>query len=338
MDQDKLISPKRHRRVTAQDVADAAGVSRSAVSRAFTEGTYLDEEKRQRVRAAALDLGYRPNALAAGLQGGRSHLVAIFVGDMRNAYDTEVVTRLVGALNAIQKWPILIDGGGLSSVKEAMGEVLRYPLDALILRSGSMDPAIARECTKLHIPVISSGRVLNHPQIDNVCCRNQEGSHAAAQLLLDRGRVRFGYIAGPAGYSSSSARQDGMIRALAAAGLTPVAVEQGDFTVEGGLAAAERLFERARLDALLCANDAMAIGALGAARARGIDVPNDLSIVGFDDISMARWPGINLTTVCNPIDIYADKVVELLAARLADPEKPSDVAYIDTHLVLRGTH
>lgn len=105
---------------------------------------------------------------------GRSHLVAIFVGDMRNAYDTEVVTRLVGALNAIQKWPILIDGGGLSSVKEAMGEVLRYPLDALILRSGSMDPAIARECTKLHIPVISSGRVLNHPQIDNVCCRNQE--------------------------------------------------------------------------------------------------------------------------------------------------------------------
>ena len=256
---------------------------------------------------------------------------------MRNAYDTEVVTHLVGALNAIQKWPILIDGGGLS-VKEALGEVLRYPLDALIVRSGSMEPAIAEQCAKLNIPVISSGRILNHPQIDNVCCRNSEGSAAAAQLLLDRGRRRFGYIAGPPGYSSSSERQEGMAGTLANMGLSPVAIEPGDFTVEGGFSAAERLFEAAPIDALLCANDAMAIGALGAARARGLDVPGELSIVGFDDISMAAWPGIDLTTICNPIKIYAEKVVDLLEARLANPEKPSEVAYLDTHVVLRGTH
>ena len=102
----------RPRRVTAQAVADAAGVSRSAVSRAFTPGAYLDSEKRIKIMHMADRMGYQPNALAAGLKGGRSHLVAVFVGNKRSTYDSEFVNRLVGQLNALNKWPILIDGSG----------------------------------------------------------------------------------------------------------------------------------------------------------------------------------------------------------------------------------
>ncbi|MFO7804898.1 MAG: LacI family DNA-binding transcriptional regulator, partial [Paracoccaceae bacterium] len=91
--------------MTAQDIADLAGVSRSAVSRAFTQGAYIDPGKRARVLKAADDLGYRPNAMAAGLQGARSNLVAIFVGEMANEYDKEVTTALVTGLNGIGKWP-----------------------------------------------------------------------------------------------------------------------------------------------------------------------------------------------------------------------------------------
>lgn len=327
----------RPRRVTAQDVAEAAGVSRSAVSRAFTKGAYLDDEKRDAVLKAARKLGYRPNALAAGLQGGRSHLVAIFVGDMRNAYDSEVITKLVGRLNTMNKWPVLIDGGG-ASAKDALGDVFRFPLDALIMRAGSMEPQVAEQCAKLNIPVISSGRILSGDQLDNICCRNADGSAAATRLLVEKGRCNIAYIRGPESYSSSQEREDGMRHVLNETGLAPVTVEQGDYTVESGYEAAKRILDHHDIDALQCANDAMAIGALGLMRERGIPVPDALSVVGFDDISMASWPGVNLTTVRNPIDATVDHIVDLLERRLSDPDKSPEVAYIDPSMVLRGTH
>lgn len=341
MEDEARISKRRSkqpRRVTAQDVANEAGVSRSAVSRAFTPGAYLDAEKRDTILAAALKLGYRPNALAAGLQGGRSHLVAIFVGDMRNAYDTEVVARLVGRLNSLGKWPILIDGGGAEARDALLGDVFRYPLDALIMRAGSMEPIIAEQCAKLNIPVICSGRIIEAEQVDNICGRNSEGSALAARLLIESGRRRIAHIRGPGSYGSSDERAFGMQTVLAEAGLSPVATVQGAFTVESGYAAARSLFEQHDIDAIHCANDAMAIGALGYLRENGISVPDDVSVTGFDDISMAAWPGINLTTVHNPIDATVTHIVDLMERRLADPQKPGEVVRIDTHLVLRGTH
>ncbi|SFJ38559.1 DNA-binding transcriptional regulator, LacI/PurR family [Celeribacter neptunius] len=341
MQDDPNISKRRDpspRRVTAQDVAKEAGVSRSAVSRAFTPGASLDAEKRNTILAAAFKLGYRPNALAAGLSGGRSHLVAIFVGDMRNAYDSEVVAQLVGRLNALGKWPILIDGGGRKARDALLGEVFRYPLDALIMRAGSMEPLIAEQCAKLNIPVICSGRIIEADQVDNVCCRNLEGSASAARLLIDRGRHRIAHIRGPESYGASDEREAGMRKALAQAGLAPVAVAQGTYTVESGYQAARDLFGRHEIDALHCANDAMAIGALGYLRECGVDVPGAVSVTGFDDIAMAAWPGIRLTTVQNPIGAAVSHIVDLLERRLSDPQKPSEVAWVETQLVLRDTH
>ena len=325
------------RRVTAQMVADAAGVSRSAVSRAFTEGAYLDAEKRRKIKEVASDLGYKPNALAAGLQGGRSHLVAIFVGNMRSPYDTAFVRRLVGQLNARNKWPLLIDGGG-EQAKSAVAEVLRYPLDALILRGGSMAEEIVTRCAKVGIPMISSGRLVEAPGVDNVCCRNAEGTRLATAALLERGRRRFALIGGPASFYSSGRRRAGVIETLAEQGLSLVAEEPGDYTVEAGHAATLSLLARTQPDALICTNDAMAIGALTAARESGLSVPDDLSIVGFDDIEMASWPTFNLSTVRNPIDISVDRIMELLERRLATPMKPAKTVYTDPTLVLRGTH
>ncbi len=337
MVQDRDKPAERRRRVTAQAVADAAGVSRSAVSRAFTPGAYLDENKRKKIEDMAERMGYQPNALAAGLKDGRSHLVAVFVGNMRSDFDSEFVRALVGKLNALNKWPILIDGGD-QRAEDAIEQVLRYPLDALILRGGSMPQALVKRCSKLGVPMISAGRIVKAPGVDNVCCRNAEGTRLATEALIRKGRTRFGFLGGAPSFSSSAERRAGVIEVLERAGLGLVAEETGDFTVETGRDIALTLLGQHRLDALICANDASAIGALTAAREMGLDVPNALSLVGFDDIEMARWPIFNLSTVNNPIAEAVDQVIALLECRLADPAKASETIMVDPYFVPRGTH
>ncbi|MCG7519995.1 LacI family DNA-binding transcriptional regulator [Ruegeria sp. Ofav3-42] len=337
MSDERKRTAQRPRRVTAQTVAEAAGVSRSAVSRAFTPGAYLDAGKRKKIHEIAASMGYQPNALAAGLKDGRSHLVAVFVGNMRSAYDTEFVMVLVGRLNALNKWPILIDGGD-GSTKQAIQQVLRYPLDALILRGGSMQNELVTQSSKIGIPMISSGRIVEAKGVDNVCCRNAKGTRLAAEVLVDAGRRRFGYIGGPEQFSSSADRRQGVVDVLTHAGLPLIAEATGEFTVEAGFRAATTLLQENTLDALVCANDATAIGALTAARELGVAVPGALSIVGFDDIDMARWPTFDLSTVCNPIYETVERVIWLLERRLANPAKPSETILIDPYFVPRGTH
>lgn len=337
MDKDDLSTPERPRRVTAQTVADAAGVSRSAVSRAFTPGAYLDADKRKKIHEVANQMGYQPNALAAGLKGGRSHLVAVFVGNMRSAYDTEFVSTLVGELNALNKWPILIDGGD-QRAESAIDRVLRYPLDALILRGGSMSEELVDMCIKFSVPIISSGRIVDAPGVDNVCCRNAIGTRLATEMLVKQGRSRFGFIGGTPDFYSSSERRAGVQDTLSALGMSLIAETTGQFTVESGYAATLELLENNILDALICANDAMAIGALTAAQDAGVCVPDNMSIVGFDDIEMAKWPSFNLTTIHNPIGAAVDQVISLMESRLNNPDKQPETVFIDPYIVERGTH
>ncbi|MEO1679759.1 MAG: LacI family DNA-binding transcriptional regulator [Pseudomonadota bacterium] len=327
----------RRRRVTAAEVAEAAGVSRSAVSRAFTPGSYIDPDKRAAVMRAATELGYRPNALAAGLSGARSHLVAVFMGEMPNEYDREVVEALVGGLNRIGTWPIVI-AGPVTSARDAVADVLRFPLEAMILRSGSLDEAVLEACAKLAIPVISSGRLLDRPGVDTICVRNREGMAKAARLMVERGRRRVCYIGGPDSFGASDGRRQGMTEALAAAGLSPVAVVAGDFSVSSGYRAAQEVLAVSKLDAMICANDAMAIGALSALAEAGLSVPGDVSVTGFDDMAMAAWPAFGLTTVRNPVPALVEGVTGLLERRLAEPHRPEETIRLDADLVLRRTH
>ncbi|MGO4910598.1 LacI family DNA-binding transcriptional regulator [Pseudorhodobacter sp. W20_MBD10_FR17] len=327
----------RKKRITAKDVAQLAGVSRSVVSRAFTDGAYIDPDKRALVLQAADTLGYRPNALAAGLQGARSNLVVIFMGETANEYDREVSTALVAGLNSVGKWPIVIGGSG-DAARTAVSNVLRYPVEAMIIRSGSMDADILDVCDKLSIPVISSGRVLLRPGVDNICCRNREGMAKGANLLIAKGRRRFGFIGGPIGYASSNDRRQGVMDALQKAALTLQAEAAGVFTVQSGYEAVDRLAGLHDLDALICANDAMAIGALSALKDKGRDVPRDISVIGFDDISMASWPAFGLTTIRNPIDTLVAAVVDLLGRRSMTPDKPDETIYLETSLILRHSH
>lgn len=330
--------PKSPRRTTAQMVADKAGVSRSAVSRAFTEGRYVDAEKRARIYEVASELGYQPNALAASLQGGRSHLVAVIAGEVRNPHDTTLITRLCEVLNENGLWPLLVTGGKNGS-SEKLDETLRFPLDALVIRGGSMSDSFVEQCAKLSIPMICYGRPLEAGNVDAVYCRNYEGMKRITSFLIGTGRRRFGYIAGPDGFYSSHERRRGMLDALQEHDLTIQAEIRSDYTVEGGYAAARQLLGTLdRPDALVCTNDATAIGALTAVRDMGINVPSDMAVTGFDDIEMSNWPMFSLTTLRNPLDQTVSALVDRVKIRLESANEPGQIVDIDPTLILRGTH
>ena len=336
--EDENKTSRRSRRVTASDVAKAAGVSRPAVSRAFTPGAYLDKEKRSRILSTALKLGYRPNALAASLHGNSTNLVGVVAGDMDNPYDAEFIARLISSLNETNKWPLLL-GGSARATEEILLSVLNYPLDALIIRGGSIHPSLLEDCGKLQIPIIFSGYVVKAPLTDCVCCRNQEGETLAVEQLLQRGRRAFGFIAGPASRSSTNERIAGVIRRLEMAGLELRALEHSDYSYGGGSKAAAIMLAQHTLDAIICANDAMALGALSVARRlHNLAVPEALSIIGFDDIAMASWPDFNLTTIRNPVNETISEILRLLEARLENLEKPGEICMIDPVLIARGTH
>lgn len=331
---------RQPRRITAAQVAEASGVSRSAVSRAFTEGAYLDRAKREKILHVAQELGYLPNALAAGLQAsGRSGLVAIVTGELINTYDAEILAKLIHALRALGKWPLVIGGQEELAETDVLG-VLGYPLDALILRGGSVAESVAVHCAKLNIPMILSGRVMAAPGVDSVCCDNVSGAALAVQTLLARGRRRLGYLGGLPHLSSDQDRRAGFEAALAEAGLAPVVLAHSDYSFDGGYAVARDLLAQARdIDGLFCANDAMALGAMAAAkREHSLSIPDDLSIIGFDDISMAAWPGFDLTTIRNDMDQTVAQIMRLLGSRLESPGKDSETVWIKPELVVRRTH
>ena len=332
-------SGRRPRRVTAADVAEMAGVSRSAVSRAFTQGAYLDEEKRSRILRSALQLGYQPNAMAAAMTGIRSNLVALVSGGLEGELDSMMTARLVTELNASNRWPILVGGRDALS-EEGLLSILRYPLDALIVRGGSVSPALVERCVKLNIPIIVSGHVTPEEGTDCVCCRNREATAQATELLLKRGRQRFAYIGGPPDWFSDRERRLGMTERLARAGLEPVVTEHGDYSYEGGREAARRLVgQDSAVDAIICANDAMAIGALTYLRHEaGIDVPGEVSLIGFDDITIAAWPEFNLTTLTNPVEETTREILRLLERRLSHPDSPREVVRVASTLRIRATH
>ena len=325
------------RRVSAADVAKLANVSRSAVSRAFTKGAYLDAEKKRRILTAADQLGYRPNALAASLQGAGSNLVAIFVGEMPNHYDKEVAAALVNGLNAAGKWPIVIGGAG-DTAKSAIQNVLRYPLESMILRSGSLGADVVSSCLKLGIPVISSGRIVEGPNVDNICVRNHDAMAQMTQHLIDQGRRKFAYLSGPDAFWSTGQRYGGFQSALAAQGIEPVGRLYGDYSVMGGYDAMREIPNFADIDALICANDAMAIGALMHLQEIGVAVPDEIAVTGFDDISMASWPNLDLTTMRNPIEPLVAGTIDLLLARQVNPDRPSETIWLDAEMVFRSTH
>lgn len=326
-------------KVTSSDVARAARVSQATVSRAFTEGASISKERRDHILKVARELGYEPNAIARTLTSQRSNLVGIVIAHGETPLFFELLMGVSAKLQSIGKQALLFSVSRDRDVDEALPRLLQYQVDGVIIISATMSSEIAGECKRRGIPVVLMNRYVRGARVSAVCCDNIEGGRAIANLLLDAGYRRLGYIAGVANSSTNQDREKGFFSRADERGAVVPLREDGEFTREGAYKAAMRLLTRSDPpDAIFCANDVMALGALDAARRElRLRIPEDVAIVGFDDIPQAGWPEYQLTTIRQPVEQMVDGTIDLLSDILTNGEAKPTVRLLPGALILRHT-
>ena len=314
------------RRPTSYDVAQLADVSQSAVSRCFRAGSSIAPATRQKVLRAAHELGYQPNAIASGLITRRSNMVAVLISNLTNLYYPDVLASLSAKLDAQGVRVLLFALAHEGDVDAALDQVWRYRVDGAIA-AAQLSSEQLRHFARNRVPVVLYNRFGDGLEAPTVCCDSIGGERLLIDRLLATGHRRFGIIGGPDDSYVGRQRVESATARLAEAGIVP-AVTSGVFDHDSGVAGLRRLMTMSgnRLDAVVCANDVMAIGAIDAAREiYGLDVPRDLSVVGFDGVAPAAWASYRVTTVAQPVERMTDAAVAMLMERVADPELPPEV-------------
>lgn len=326
----------------AQDVADLAQVSQSAVSRTFTPGASVSEETRRKVLAAAQKLGYRPNALARSLITRRSRIVALVMSYLENQFYPLVIERLSQKLQK-EGYHVLMF---IAEVDEAadgvLAEILQYQVDGIVMASAMLSPNVARSCAEVGVPVVQFNRVsilggLARHASSSVTSDNYAGGQMVAHLLVERGYRRFGFLAGLEDSSTSIERERGYRDALQSLGHDVACREVGHYDFDLAQAAMRRMFAADPPDALFAGNDHMAIAALDVLRQElGLRVPQDVAVVGFDDVPQAAWGAYRLTTVRQQVEPMVDATVSLLREQMQSELRPRDIV-VPCSLVERAT-
>lgn len=302
-------------RVTARDLAKRIGVSTSTISRAFDKHSRISDELRQRILAMADDLGYRPNAIARSLIQRRSGIVALVVGDMANPFYPEALEEFSLQLRLSGRQLLLFVIPRGSDADELMPQLLQYQVDAIVVTAARLSSRMSGLCARQGVPVVFMNRRVEDPTVWSVCCNNEHLGMEVAEYLMAQKRRACAFVAGDPGTSTTTDRLRGFERGLAAHGQRLIACVHGGYTDEGARIAAAELFGRGipTVDAVFCANDVMALAVLGYLRTNtSLRVPDDVAVIGFDDIRAASYPENQLTTVHQPVSEMIDCVIGLL--------------------------
>ncbi|MEM6371730.1 MAG: LacI family DNA-binding transcriptional regulator [Pseudomonadota bacterium] len=327
-------------KVTALDVAERAGVSRSAVSRVFTPGASVSERTAKKVRSAAEALGYRPNVLARGLITGRSRIVGLLVAYLENHFYPEAIERLSRDLQK-RGYHVLVFMASNSGEEadEVMEELLDYQVDGIIAASVGMSNDLTQRCEAAGIPIVLFNRAQDDDRLSAVTSDNYHGGRKLAEFLIAGGHTRIAHVAGWEGASTQRDREAGFVAGLSAAGQRLHARGVSDFRFDQAQDVARAMFAGPdHPDAVFCANDHIAFAVMDVLRFElGLAVPGDVSVVGYDDVTLSAWPSYDLTTVRQPAGQMAEAAVSILMDRLSDPETTPRRVALDGPLIVRGS-
>jgi LacI family transcriptional regulator len=328
---------------TLEEIAQVAGVSRSTVSRVINNEPNVRQEVRQRVWQVVDEMGYHPNVAARSLVSRRSQTLGVIIPETVNTvfvdpFFPQVLRGTADAANE-SKYYLMLSMVSQPLEEDFYRRALRSQmLDGVVIVSSRVgDPLIPR-LLQDHIPFVTIGRRLHHPDVSYVDADNVRGARMATEHLLQHGRRRVATITGPSNMVPGLDRREGYRAALREAGL-PInenLVAEGDFTEAGGYAAVEQLLPL-EPDAVFVASDLMAVGALRALRQAGRRVPDDVALVGFDDAPVAAYTNPPLTTVRQPIYDLGVTAIKLLL-RLLETETEGPLRTIlATELVVRAS-
>lgn len=326
--------------VTLRDVALRAGVSRSAVSRAFTPGASVSRRTRAAVEAAAAELGYSPSALASALSTGRTRMIGLVSNNFHNPVFLEIFDQFTRGLQDRGLRPLLVNLSGDMDEDEAVQMLRRYSVDGVILASSTLPAEFARRFKEAGLPVVHSfGRRSSAPEVNLVGVDNHACGGLAARTLIDRGYRRIAFLGGPEAATSTEDRLAGFREEAAHhPGVFVSASFAGAYSFDAGRIEMLRLLaEGPPAEAWFCGDDVLSIGALSALAEKGLKVPRDVGIIGFNDMEMAAWANINLTTIRQPIAEIIAASIDLVIASVEEGDRAPVARLFDCSVVERGT-
>lgn len=307
-------------KVRLEDIAAQLSVSVSTVSRALSGHPAISTETREAVRDVASGLGYR--LPAQGRKAGRAatRLIGVVVGALHNRFMTLLLTHLHDALQAHgYQITLMIDPMTDSSNLLAFRPLIDGYLDGLIFATATLDSPIVAEMQRRGVPLVLVVRAVDDVKVDTVEIDNVHAGMVAVEHLFQLGHRRIGLVMGPRNTSTSRDRAQGALRGLAEHGLGPefASLVWGDYTTESGYSSAiAMLGDPDPITAIIAGNDTIALGVLEAAKRRGVDVPGQMSIIGFDDMPLAGSPLIGLTSIRQPVEAMARTAARRLVERI----------------------
>jgi DNA-binding LacI/PurR family transcriptional regulator len=324
-----------------KDVAREAGVSTATVSHVINNTKYVTDATRQKVLRAIEACNYYPNAHARTLASGRSNIIGLLVSDIANPFFPELIKSIEAAAFERGYNVILLNTNyDAKRAADYVRRLIELKVAGVALMTSELHPPLINELAREHVRVVFHNLGTAGEHMSNIRVDYAVGIEESVHHLVSLGHRHIAHIAGPNQFRSSIIRReaflDSMSRHLSNGSTQDI--YEGDFKFEGGRrAASEILSQRSLPTAVVVSNDMMALGAMQEFRAAGLDVPRDISVVGFDDIAFAAFADPPLTTVCSPRTEIGRRAVEALMMTIERPDQPGIEIRIPTYLITRSS-
>jgi DNA-binding LacI/PurR family transcriptional regulator len=316
---------------TQRDVARRAKVSQAAVSRVLFGGN-ASAKVREQVLTACEELGYVLDMGARTLVRGSSNMVAVVVANIMNPFYPYILDRLTVKIQKNGFEILLLNASGGRDIDELLPVILQYKVRSAIIMTASLSSQMATLLLRHGIPTVMLNRYSTAVAAHSVACDNVGGGRMVAEAFLTAGFKTFAYIGGEAAASTNLDRRKGFIQRLAESGYEPLMALDGDFNHDWGYKAGHLLRRFRDIQAVFCADDVIAMGVMDSLKEVGLSVPQDVSVVGFDDIPSAGWTAYSLSTVQQPVDEMIEETLRLLEK---GPEAPITEVRIPGKFVMR---
>ena len=330
----------KNKRPTLAEVAHRAGVSRSAVSRSFTPGASVSDLTRNKVEQAAMELGYRPNILARSLTTRRTGLVGLIANNFHNPGFLEVFDLFTRALQNNGLRPLIVNLTDEIEPARSVGLLLEYQVDAVVIASSTLPVGFADAFAEADIPVVHAfGRPSKRRDISVVGIDNVEAGRMAAERLLKCDYKSISFFGGPEKATSTRDRLEGFLDVLSEYPKIKTRVHfAGDYSFEAGFNEMASIILRDLADGYFCGDDVISIGAMTALKLAGKNIPCEVGLIGFNDMEMAGWESIKLTTIHQPLEkIVSESVACLLHILTEGPRDEASIKLFRCEIVERNT-
>lgn len=324
---------------TSQDVAQIAGVSQSTVSRVFAGNTNVSEKKRKKILAAAEKLDYKPNAQARSLITRKTMMVGIIMRNLRDPFYSAVLEIFHARLSPLGYQLIFIYSDNEVIEEGEIAKLLEYNVEGIIVTDALLSAAASNKLKRYGIAAVLFNRYdAQNADSSAVYCDNYSAAKQIATYLVETGHKSFAFISGPAHTSTTVDRLKGFKEVLDERYINDLTIEPGAYTYESGFKSAQELVTRKKgIDCIFCGNDIIALGVMDAVRLLGLRIPEDISVVGFDNIRMLGWTPYPLTTWEQPLEDMVTSTVEVLLSEINDKETKPQIIPMKGHLIIRNT-